>query len=113
MGLDIPQTEEARTEALQLMDVKANIVTPRNGEPVIAAIQDFITAAFLLTQRDRFLDRRQFTQVSPRFYGLWTEADLDVRYAATSPTPANRSTSRHPLTGNRKCSGPASKSSTF
>ena len=64
MGIDIPQTEEARTEALQLMDVKANIVTPRNGEPVIAAIQDFITAAFLLTQRDRFLDRRQFTQVS-------------------------------------------------
>ena len=61
---DIPQTEEARTEALQMMDVKKNIVTPPNGEPVIAAIQDFITAAFLLTQRDRFLDRRQFTQVN-------------------------------------------------
>jgi len=44
------------------MNVKHNLVTPRNGEPVIAAIQDFITASFLLTRRDTFLDRRQFTQ---------------------------------------------------
>ncbi|KZV60964.1 beta and beta-prime subunits of DNA dependent RNA-polymerase [Peniophora sp. CONT] len=76
MNLHIPQTEEARTEALQLMDVKANIVTPRNGEPVIAAIQDFITAAFLLTQRDRFLDRRQFTQVCSYFADAGQQIDL-------------------------------------
>jgi len=60
---DVPQTEEARTEALVLMGVKQNIVTPRNGEPVIAAIQDFITAAFLLSRKDRFYDRRQFAQI--------------------------------------------------
>ncbi|KAF8306249.1 beta and beta-prime subunits of DNA dependent RNA-polymerase [Clavulina sp. PMI_390] len=63
MNLHVPQTEEARTEALTLMGVKHNIVTPRNGEPVIAAIQDFITAAFLLSRKDRFYDRRQFTQI--------------------------------------------------
>lgn len=45
------------------MGVKHNIVTPRNGEPVIAAIQDFITASFLLSRKDRFYDRRQFTQI--------------------------------------------------
>jgi DNA-directed RNA polymerase III subunit RPC1 len=45
------------------MNVKHNLVTPRNGEPVIAAIQDFITASFLLSRKDRFLDRRQFTQI--------------------------------------------------
>jgi DNA-directed RNA polymerase III subunit RPC1 len=45
------------------MNVKHNLVTPRNGEPVIAAIQDFITASFLLSRRDRFFDRRQFTQI--------------------------------------------------
>jgi DNA-directed RNA polymerase III subunit RPC1 len=61
--LDVPQTEEARAEALQLMDVKLNLVTPKNGEPVIAATQDFITAAFLLSKKDRFYDRRQFTQI--------------------------------------------------
>ena len=36
--VDVPQTEEARTEALTLMNIKLNLVTPRNGEPVIAAI---------------------------------------------------------------------------
>lgn len=63
MNLHVPQTEEARTEALQLMSVKLNLVTPKNGEPVIAATQDFITAAFLLSGKDRFYDRRQFTQI--------------------------------------------------
>ncbi|KAF9485367.1 beta and beta-prime subunits of DNA dependent RNA-polymerase [Pholiota conissans] len=63
MNLHVPQTEEARTEALELMNVKHNLVTPRNGEPVIAAIQDFITASFLLSKKDLFLDRRQFTQI--------------------------------------------------
>jgi DNA-directed RNA polymerase III subunit RPC1 len=59
----VPQTEEARTEALELMSVKKNLVTPRNGEPIIAAIQDFITASFLLSRRDRFYDRASFTQI--------------------------------------------------
>jgi DNA-directed RNA polymerase III subunit RPC1 len=45
------------------MSVKKNLVTPRNGEPIIAAIQDFITASYLLSRRDRFLDRQQFTQI--------------------------------------------------
>lgn len=49
------------------MNVKHNLVTPRNGEPVIAAIQDFITASFLLSRRDRFFDRRQFTQICSYF----------------------------------------------
>lgn len=62
--IDVPQTEEARTEALELMSVKKNLVTPRNGEPIIAAIQDFITAAYLLSRRDRFYDRQQFTQIA-------------------------------------------------
>jgi len=64
MNLHVPQTEEARTEALELMSVKKNLVTPRNGEPIIAAIQDFITASFLLSRRDRFFDRQQFTQIA-------------------------------------------------
>ncbi|KIY51353.1 beta and beta-prime subunits of DNA dependent RNA-polymerase [Fistulina hepatica ATCC 64428] len=63
MNLHVPQTEEARTEALELMSVKHNLVTPRNGEPVIAAIQDFITASFLLSRKDTFFDRHQFTQI--------------------------------------------------
>ncbi|QRW01352.1 DNA-directed RNA polymerase III subunit C5 [Ceratobasidium sp. AG-Ba] len=63
MNMHVPQTEEARAEASILMSVRSNIVTPRNGEPIISAIQDFITASFLLSSRDRFFDRRQFSQI--------------------------------------------------
>lgn len=62
MNLHVPQTEEARTEAMVLMGVKNNLVTPKNGEPIIAAIQDFITASFLLSRKDIFFDRAKFTQ---------------------------------------------------
>ncbi|KAI0084185.1 beta and beta-prime subunits of DNA dependent RNA-polymerase [Irpex rosettiformis] len=76
MNLHVPQTEEARTEALELMNVKHNLVTPRNGEPVIAAIQDFITASYLLSRRDRFFDRRQFTQICSYFGDANMQIDI-------------------------------------
>lgn len=63
MNLHVPQTEEARIEALELMGVCNNLVTPRNGEPIIGATQDFITTAYLITQKERFYDRSQFTQI--------------------------------------------------
>jgi DNA-directed RNA polymerase III subunit RPC1 len=44
MNLHLPQTEEARAEALILMGSKSNLVTPRNGELLIAAIQLIIYA---------------------------------------------------------------------
>ena len=78
--IDVPQTEEARTEALELMSVKHNLVTPRNGEPVIAAIQDFITASYLMTKRDTFFDRRQFTQICCYL------ADADLQIDIPPPT---------------------------
>jgi DNA-directed RNA polymerase III subunit RPC1 len=62
------------------MSVKHNLVTPRNGEPVIAAIQDFITASFLLSRKDQFLDRRQFTQVCCYF------ADANIHIDIPPPT---------------------------
>ena len=79
------QTYEARAEAALLMDVRENLITPRSGEPLVAAtqargwhhlrplsshhriawvlcLQDFLTAAFLLTRRDTFLTRDEFCQ---------------------------------------------------
>ncbi|VDM81236.1 unnamed protein product, partial [Strongylus vulgaris] len=55
MNLHVPQTYEARAEANILMGVKNNLVTPRSGEPLVAAIQDFITGAYLLTHKDTYL----------------------------------------------------------
>lgn len=63
MNLHVPQTEEARIEATQLMSVQNNLVSPRNGNPIIAAIQDFITAAFLMSRKDNFYDRKTFAQI--------------------------------------------------
>ncbi|KAJ9624864.1 DNA-directed RNA polymerase III subunit C1 (rpo31) [Taxawa tesnikishii (nom. ined.)] len=63
MNLHVPQTEEARTEAINLMGVKHNLATPKNGTPIIAAIQDFITGAFLSSSKDNFFDRKTFTQI--------------------------------------------------
>jgi DNA-directed RNA polymerase III subunit RPC1 len=63
MNLHVPQTEEARTEATELMGVKWNLATPKNGTPIIAAIQDFITAAYLLSSKNNFYDRRSFCQI--------------------------------------------------
>lgn len=59
MNLHLPQTEEARAEAAILMDVRENLVTPRSGQPLITATQDFLTASFVLTQREVFLNRDQ------------------------------------------------------
>lgn len=36
---------------------KSNLVTPRNGDLLIAATQDFITGAYLLTQKDTFFQK--------------------------------------------------------
>ncbi|KAK7517511.1 hypothetical protein IWZ03DRAFT_173824 [Phyllosticta citriasiana] len=63
MNLHVPQTEEARTEAIELMGVKHNLATPKNGTPIIAAIQDFITCAFLVSRKDLFFDRKTFALV--------------------------------------------------
>jgi len=64
MNMHLPQTEEARAEAATLMGVTSNLVTPRNGEPVVAATQDFITGAYLLTQKDVFLTREAFCRMA-------------------------------------------------
>jgi DNA-directed RNA polymerase beta' subunit len=39
MNMHLPQTEEAKAEAEELMCITNNLVTPRNGEPLVAATQ--------------------------------------------------------------------------
>lgn len=63
MNLHVPQTEEARAEAAELMNVIHNLITPRSGEPLIAATQDFLSAAYLLTRKDTFFDKNEFALI--------------------------------------------------
>jgi len=57
MNLHVPQSEEARTEALLLMQVQDQILSPRFGGPIIGAIRDFITSAYFFTRRSNNLTR--------------------------------------------------------
>lgn len=82
MNLHLLQTEEAKAEACILMGTKNNIITPRNGEPLIAAIQDFITGAYLLTRKDVFFDRAEAQQIISS-----TLASVDNNVPITFPAP--------------------------
>ena len=90
MNLHVPQTEEARTEATELMGVKHNLATPKNGTPIIAAIQDFITGAYLISQKDLFFTRREFVQaISYMFDGLTvTDPQTKKQHPVEIPSPA-------------------------
>lgn len=50
MNLHIPQTEEARAEAEILMDVKTQLISPKNGLNVIGTTTDAITGNYILTK---------------------------------------------------------------
>ena len=52
MNLHVLQTDESRAEAKSLMRVQEHILSPRFGGPIIGAISDYITGAYLLTRQD-------------------------------------------------------------
>lgn len=89
MNLHVPQTEEARTEAIELMGVKNNLATPKNGTPLIAAIQDFITAAYLLSSKNNFFDRKSFTQICTFMFNgdVVVDPDTGERWPIDIPPP--------------------------
>lgn len=86
MNLHLPQTYEARAEASLLMGLKSNLVTPRSGEPLVAAIQDFITAAYLLTHKDTFLSRSDFHRLAAALVDITAKKQLRIKI----PPPAIR-----------------------
>jgi hypothetical protein len=137
MNLHVPQTEEARAEAIELMGVLNNLVTPRTGELVIGATQvgsplptsapelgsprphlhrdwahpchictgtdwqDFLTASFLLTRKNTFLDRSAMRSGA----GGWTALHASRRrdaFVARRRTQATRRAAQLPLRDSRR-----------
>ncbi|EFO93786.1 hypothetical protein CRE_12654 [Caenorhabditis remanei] len=86
MNLHLPQTYEAKAEASELMNVKNNLITPRSGEPLVAAIQDFITGGYLLTHKDTFLPRAEVY----RFAAALIDASAKKQTKIRIPPPAIR-----------------------
>ncbi|MFQ6095096.1 MAG: DNA-directed RNA polymerase subunit A' [Candidatus Bathyarchaeia archaeon] len=63
MNLHVPQSEEAQTEARLLMQVQDHILSPRFGGPIIGAIRDFITAAYVLTRKSTLLTKKEVCEL--------------------------------------------------
>ena len=76
MNLHVPQTEEARAEARELMAVHKNLRTPKNGDLVVAATQDFLTVAALVTARGAWMTRAQVCQWAAAATGGAVRIDL-------------------------------------
>src|SRR5579863_142450 len=64
MNLHVPQSEESRSEALMLMRVQDQILSPRYGGPIIGGIRDFITGAFMLTRDETELTPGEFSNLA-------------------------------------------------
>jgi len=63
MNLHIPQTEEARIEAANLMDVQKHISKPITGRPVIGLDLDQISGTYLLTKKGVTFTKEEAVQL--------------------------------------------------
>ncbi len=88
MNLHVPQSEEARAEAILLMRVQDQLISPRYGGPIIGGLRDFITGAYLLTKDDTFLSTQEFTNLA-----------MLGGYDGTLPKPATKDKSGPMYTG--------------
>jgi DNA-directed RNA polymerase subunit A' len=64
MNLHVPQSEEARSEAISLMRVQDQLISPRFGGPIIGALRDFITGAYLMTKDGITLSSQEFSNLA-------------------------------------------------
>jgi len=49
MQIHVPQKEEGKAEAIELMSVEKNIVSPRHGGIIVGPIEDIVSSSFILT----------------------------------------------------------------
>eukprot|EP00301_Raphidiophrys_heterophryoidea_P007668 c12937_g1_i1.p1 GENE.c12937_g1_i1~~c12937_g1_i1.p1 ORF type:complete len:1809 (-),score=303.34 c12937_g1_i1:220-5646(-) len=63
MNLHVPQTLETQAEALELMCVPKQIITPQSNKPVIGLVQDTLLGSMLFTRRDTFFTRDEVMNI--------------------------------------------------
>ena len=68
MNLHALQTHESRADALELMSVAKNIITPQSNRPVMGIVQDSLLSCYLLTQPDVLLDKSEMCMMA-----MWIE----------------------------------------
>ena len=60
MNAHIPQSYEASTELEEIAAVPHQIITPRDGKPVIGVVQDTLVGSFRITRPEVSFNRREF-----------------------------------------------------
>ncbi len=59
MNIHVPQNEEAQSEAELLMKVSGQIISPRNGEPIIVPELDQVSGLYILTSNEEWMLSRE------------------------------------------------------
>lgn len=62
MNLHVPQTEEGKGEAKELMYVRDQVISPRYGAPVIILDEDGVSGTFVLTMKSTEFSREETMQ---------------------------------------------------
>ncbi|PIN95982.1 hypothetical protein COX86_00800 [Candidatus Micrarchaeota archaeon CG_4_10_14_0_2_um_filter_60_11] len=75
MNIHVPQNEEAQSEAEILMKVENQILSPRDGHPIISLQLDQVTGAYLLTQEDTIVSKEEAFDILD-FAGVLPRDDL-------------------------------------
>ena len=68
MNLHLLQSHESRADALELMSVAKNIITPQANRPVMGIVQDSLLSSFMMTQPDVTLDKAEMCNIV-----MWVE----------------------------------------
>ena len=67
MNLHVPQTEEGKTEARELMFVQNQVVSPRYGGPVIILDEDGVSGVYILTMKQSEFSRGEAMKILYEF----------------------------------------------
>lgn len=88
MNMHVLQGEEARAEAKILMRVQEHILSPRFGGPIIGAIHDQITGAFITTFREQLFTKSQVLSILAKI--KQTEIKFPPKYKAGAAVDAQQ-----------------------
>jgi DNA-directed RNA polymerase II subunit RPB1 len=82
MNAHIPQSYEASTELAEIAAVPNQIITPRDGKPVIGVVQDTLVGAYRITRENTTFNRREFMNLmvwNKRFEGILPTPEGDPK----------------------------------
>jgi DNA-directed RNA polymerase II subunit RPB1 len=83
MNAHIPQSYEASTELGEIAAVPYQIISPRNGKPVIGIVQDTLVGSYRITRPQVQFNRREFMNLmmwNKRFEGVIPKGRKDGKW---------------------------------